>query len=85
MSNEDNKILKNNREEESFKAPVIRYADLECLIEKMHLCQSNLEKCYTEKKTKHTLSDCSLFTNCLFDETKNKLDCYRGENCMERF
>ena len=34
MSNEDNKILKNNREEEPFKAPVIRYADLECLIDK---------------------------------------------------
>ena len=76
MSNEDNKILKNNREEESFKAPVIRYADL---------CKNNLEKCYTEKKIKHTLSGCSLFTNCLFDETKNKPDCYRGENCMERF
>ena len=26
-----------------------------------------------------------LFINCLFDKTKNKLDCYKGENCMERF
>ena len=26
-----------------------------------------------------------MFTNCSFDETKNKLDCYRGEDCMERF
>ena len=26
-----------------------------------------------------------MFTNCLFDATKHKLDCYRGEDCMERF
>ena len=26
-----------------------------------------------------------MFTNCSFDETKNKLDSYRGEYCMERF
>ena len=26
-----------------------------------------------------------MFTNCSFDETKNKLDCYKGEDCMERF
>ena len=26
-----------------------------------------------------------MFTNCSFDETKNKLDFYRGKDCMERF
>ena len=26
-----------------------------------------------------------LFTHCLFDLTKNKLECYRGKDCMERF
>ena len=26
-----------------------------------------------------------MFTNCSFDETKNKLDCYKGKDCMERF
>ena len=60
------------------------YADLECLLEKMHSCQNNPEKSYTEK-TKHIPSGYSLFTNCSFDETKNKLDSYRGEYCMERF
>ena len=25
-----------------------------------------------------------MFTNCSFDATKNKLNCYRGEDCMER-
>ena len=61
------------------------YADLECSLEKMHSCQNNTEKFYTEKKTKHTPFSNSLFTNCSFDATKNKLDCYRGEECMKRF
>ena len=43
------------------------------------------EKFYTEKKTKRTLSGYSLFTNCSFDAAKNKLDCYRDEDCMEMF
>ena len=32
------------------KAPFIIHADLECLLEKMHLCQNNPEKSYTGKK-----------------------------------
>ena len=27
----------------------------------------------------------SLFTNCSFDATKNKLNCYNGEDCMDKF
>ena len=84
MSDEENKILKYNHGEKSLKAPFMIYADLECLLEKMHSCQNNPEKSYTEK-TKHIPSGYSLFTNCSFDETKNKLDCYKGEDCMERF
>ena len=26
-----------------------------------------------------------MFTNSSFDATKNKLDCYKGEDCMEKF
>ena len=33
----------------------------------------------------HTPSSYSMFTHCSFDSTKNKLDCYRGKDCMERF
>ena len=60
------------------------YADLECLLEQMHSCQSNPEKPYTEKKPKRTPSGYSLFANCSFDATKNKLDWNRGKDCMER-
>ena len=38
------------------------YADLECLLEKTHSCQNNLEKSYTEKKK---LSISLLATHCL--------------------
>ena len=51
----------------------------------MHSCQNNLEISFTEKKTKHTPSVYSLFTNCSFDAAKNKLDCYSGKDCMEKF
>ena len=86
MSNDDNKLLKCNYGEKSLKVlSAITYADLECLLEKMHSCQNNLEKSYTEKKTKHTPSGYSIFTSCSFDPTKNKPDCYKGEDCMESF
>ena len=70
MPNEDNKILKYSYGEKSLKVPAIIYADLECLLEKMHSCQNNLEKSYIEKKTKHTSSGSSLFTSYSFDATK---------------
>ena len=50
LSNEDKKILKYNHGEKLMKAPAIIYANLECLLEKMHSCQNNPEKSYTEKK-----------------------------------
>ena len=85
MANEYNKILKYNHGEKSVKAPAIICADLECLLEKMHSCQNNLEKSYTEEKTKRMPSVFSLFTNCSFDSAENKLDFYKGEDCIERF
>ena len=70
MPHEDNKILKYNHGEKSMKVPFIIYADLECLLEKMHSCQNNPEKSYAEKKTMHTPSGNSIFTNCSFDSTE---------------
>ena len=86
MPNEYNKILKYNHREKSLKAPFMINVDFyECLLEKVHSCQYNLEKSYTEKKTKHMPCGYSLSTNCSFDAAKNKLDCYRGKDCMEKF
>ena len=61
MPNEGHKILKYNHGEKSLKTPAIIYADLECLLEKMHSCQNNPEKSYTEKK----ISIHFLVTHCL--------------------
>ena len=85
MPDEGNKILKYNYGEKSLKAPFMIYADLECLLEKRRSCQDYFEKSYIEKKNKHTPSGYSLFTNCSFVETKNKLGCYKGEDSMGRF
>ena len=60
------------------------YADLECLLEKMHSCQNGPEKSYTEKN-KNMSSGYSLFTNCSFDAAKNKLDYFRDRDFMEKF
>ena len=49
------------------------YADLECLLEKIHSCQNNPEKSFAEKKSRHTSSGYSLFINFSFDAAKNKL------------
>ena len=38
-----------------------------------------------KENNKDTASGYSLFTNCLFDTTKNKRDYFRGKNCMKNF
>ena len=38
IPDEDNKKLKYNPGEKSLKVPAIIYADLDCLLEKIHLC-----------------------------------------------
>ena len=85
MPNKDNKIIKYNQGEKSIKLPFITYADLECLLEKMDTFYNNPEKSSTTEINKHTPSGYSLFTHCSFDKTKNKLDYYRGEDCMKKF
>ena len=85
MPEEYNKTLKYHEGEKSMKSPFIVYADLECLLEKTNTCHNNPEKSSTTKINKHTPSGYSLFTHCSFDTTKNKLDYYRGKNCMKNF
>ena len=52
MLNDNNKILKYNYGEKSMRALFIIYADLKCLLGKMHCYQNNPEKSYAEKKIK---------------------------------
>ena len=80
-----NDTIKYNHGEKSIKMPFTIYADLECLLEKMSTCQNNPNKSSTTKMNKHTPSGYSIFTHCLFDESKNKLNYYRGDDCMKKF
>ena len=81
----DNNTIKYNQGEKSMKLPFTIYADLECLLEKISTCQNNPNESSTTKINKHTPSGYSLFTYCSFDNSKNKLNYYRGEDCMKKF
>ena len=58
------------------------YLDLECLLRKEQSYQNNqnnnsnnnLEKSYTEKKTRHEPSGWTIFTKCSFNKKEIKLD-----------
>ena len=67
------------------KLPFVIYADLECLLEKMSICENNPNESSTTKINKHTPSGYSIFTSCSFDELRNKLNYYRGKYCMKKF
>ena len=80
MPDKDNNILKyHSGENHSF----IMYVDVECLLENISTCHKDPIKSSAIKINKHTPSGYSLFTYCSFENTKNKLSHYRGENCMK--
>ena len=51
----------------------------------MNTCHNNPKKSSTTKINKHTPSGYSLFTDCSFDTSKNKLGYYKSKNCMKNF
>ena len=79
MLNEENNILKYNLEEKSMKISFIIHGDFESTLEEISTCSNDSKKSPSTKISKHTPSGFSLFTYCLFDKTKNKLDYYRGK------
>ena len=85
MPTKGNNTIKYNHGEKSMKLPFVIYADLECLLEKMSTWINNPNESSTTKINKHTSSGHSIFTHCLFDESKNKLNYYRGDNCIKKF
>ena len=70
-------------EKKSMKSSFIIYADLEPLLKKMSTRHNNPEKLSRAKMNKHAPSGYSFVTQCSFDSTKNKLDCYRGRDFKE--
>ena len=51
----------------------------------MSTCSNNPEKSSTTKINKHIPSGYSILTHCSFDKSKNKLNYYRGEDCIIKF
>ena len=56
------------------------------------ICEKKIDTCYnnpdlssTTKINQHIPSGYSIYTNCSFDKSNNKLSYYRGEDCMKRF
>ena len=85
MPTKDNNTIKYNQGEKSIKLPFTIYAHLECLLKKMSTCINNPNESSTTEINKHTPSGYSIFTSCSFDESKNKINYYRGDDCMKKF
>ena len=85
MATKDNNTIKYNQGEKSIKLPFAIYVGLECLLEKISTCKNNPNESSTTEINKHTPSVYSLFMHCSFDKSKNKLDYYRGKDCMKKF
>ena len=85
MPTKNNNIIKYNHGEKSMKLLFVIYADLECLLEKMSTCINNPNESSTSKINKHVPLGYSIFTHCSLDESKNKLNYYRKDDCMNKF
>ena len=85
MPTDKNNIIKYNQGDKSLKLLFINYADLECLFKKIDAFYNNPDLSSTTKINQHIPSGYSIYTNCSFDKSNNKLSHYRGEDCMKRF
>ena len=78
MPTKDNNLIKYNQGEKSIKLPFVTYFD-------MSTCQNNPNESSTTEINKHIPSGYSIFTHCSFGQAKNKLNHYRGKDCMKKF
>ena len=78
------RIIKCAHGEKSWKTPFAIYLNLECLLKKEQPRQKNPKKPYTEKKAAHEPSVWAMFTKFSFDKAENKVDYYRGRDCIEK-
>ena len=82
MPKNKNKILEYKHNKKSKRAPFVIYSDLEGLLQKTN-DENNDQNKSTIKINNHIPCGYSMYTQCSFDNTKNKLDHYRGEDCMK--
>ena len=86
MPDKDNNILKFNNFHMQQPVPFVIYADFEAITEKIHGCQPDSNKSYTEAYQKH--KDCGFGYKviCCYDDKHTKsIQIYRGEKAVYKF
>ena len=86
MPTKDNNILKFNNFHKQLAVPFVIYADLEAITEKIHGCQPNDDKSYTEAYQKHVDCGYGYKVVCCYDDKYSKpVQIHRGEKPVHKF
>ncbi|XP_068675675.1 uncharacterized protein [Montipora foliosa] len=86
MPTRNDNILKFNNFNKQLAVPFVIYADFEAIIEKIHGCQPNNDKSYTEAYQKHTDCGYGYKVVCCYDDKYSKaVERYRGPNAVYKF
>ena len=85
MPLEDTRILEFHQDQKSDKAPIIIYADLECIMQKIHGCKNNPENSSTAKVSEHIPSGFSMSPISSLRIIKIKHGIYSSKDCMKKF
>ena len=85
LPSEDTKILEFNQYINYGKARFTIYPYLESLTVKIDVYQNNPENSSTTKVSEHFPSGFSISTISSFKSIENKIDLYRGKDCMKKF
>ena len=86
MPNENNNRLNFHSFYKQLAIPYVIYADFEAITEKIHGCQPNDEKSFTEAYQKHTDCGYGYKLVCCYDDKYSKpLQLYRGQNSVYKF
>ena len=86
MPTKDDNILKFNNFHKQLPVPFVIYADFEAITEKIHGCQPNNDKSFTEAYQKHTDCGYGYKVVCCYDDKYTKpVQIYRGEKAVYKF
>ena len=86
MPNKYNNILKFNNFHKQQPVPFVIYADFEAITEKVHGCQQDGNKSYTEAYQRHTGCGYAYKVLCCYDDKYTKpIQLYRGEKAVYKF
>ena len=86
MPTKGDNILKFNNFHKQLPVPFVIYADFEAITEKIHGCQPNNDKSFTEAYQRHTDCGCAYKVVCCYDDKYTKpIQIYRGEKAVYKF